>query len=742
MLRFVAVALVLAALGVVILLVAGSGVLGDHEEPGSVAAQPIPADVVAVRSRIQRAAADARDIRSQKQILFGDLHVHTTFSLDAFFLSLPALAGEGAHPPADACDFARYCSALDFWSINDHAEGLTPRHWSETIDSIQQCNAVAGDPNNPDVVAFLGWEWTQVGTTPEDHYGHKNVIMRGIERSEVPTRPIAASGVTTRAMGAVGSLRRGFMAMLGGEPRYHDFALFLKERADRTACATGVAERDLPEDCFEAVETPGELFRRLDEWGLDSIVIPHGTSWGFYTPPGSRWDKQLSPDQHDPDRQTLLEIYSGHGNSEEYRDYRAVQFDEAGDASCPEPSPGYLPTCWRAGEIIRERCGAAGESAAECDARAATARENAVAAGVQAFLTVPGAEASEWLDAGQCSDCFQPSFNHRPGGAAQYIMALRRFDAAGALQRFEFGFMASSDNHTARPGTGYKERNRREMTEAAGPVSAEAARFIVAPSPEPRAESVAYGDRELPAVAFAALETERGGSFLVTGGLIAAHASGRDRDSIWRALDRREVYGTSGPRILLWFDLMNDPDRPDGVLPMGGSTRMSGVPEFRIRATGSLEQQPGCPDTIAGALSAERIHHLCRGECYNPGDERRLITRIEVVRIRPQIHPDEPIAPLIEDPWRVIPCAPDPTGCTVTVTDPEFPIAGRDALYYVRAIEEPDLAINADGLRCTRDADGRCIESNPCYGDYRTPYEDDCLAESEARAWSSPVFVG
>jgi hypothetical protein len=321
------------------------------------------------------------------------------------------------------------------------------------------------------------------------------------------------------------------------------------------------------------------------------------------------------------------------------------------------------------------------------------------------------------------------------------MMALRSFDEPGAPKRFQFGFMASSDNHTARPGTGYKEVDRREMTEAAGAASAEALGAFGRQQLEPRPESQRYDASRLPAIAFNALESERQSSFFLTGGLIAAHSRGRDRDAIWEAFDRREVYGTSGPRILLWFDLLNDPAAVTGVLPMGGEARMATAPEFRVRAVGSFEQEPGCPDYTIESLSPERIHHLCRGECYNPGDERRLITRIEVVRILPQNRPDEPIAPLIEDPWRVIPCAPDPAGCTVTFSDPDFAKAHRDALYYVRAIEEPSLAVNADNLRCTRDAEGRCVEVNPCWGDYRVPYEDDCLAQTEERAWSSPVFI-
>ena len=47
-------------------------------------------------------------------------------------------------------------------------------------------------------------------------------------------------------------------------------------------------------------------------------MVTHGTTWGYYTPATSDWMKQLV-DCQDDESQFLFEIYSGHGNSEEYQ---------------------------------------------------------------------------------------------------------------------------------------------------------------------------------------------------------------------------------------------------------------------------------------------------------------------------------------------------------------------------------------------------------------------------------------
>ncbi|VAV87209.1 FIG00764702: hypothetical protein [hydrothermal vent metagenome] len=713
---------------------------GVHRDAGKIQGQMIPAQVIANRQARQNKSALDVGQQDPKQIMFGDVHVHTTFSTDAFMWSLPIFGGEGSHPMADACDFARYCSAIDFWSINDHAEASTPARWLETKQSIRQCNARAGDPANPDIVAFMGFEWSQVGRLPSEHYGHKNVIFKGLDDKDIAARPIAAAGAATATIrGSATQLDwRIPLADFPNRQNYFDFRKFAAEIRAVPDCDPSMASSELPDTCYEQAVGPGELVTRLNSQNLEYLLVPHGTTWGFYTPPGTTFDKQLSPKMH-PEKQTLIEIMSGHGNAEEYRSWKSIENlnEKAATASCPVPSANYLPSCWQAGEIIRARCLAADETPKTCEIRAISTRARYASLGVAGHTVISGQEATEWLDAGQCQDCFLPTFNTRPGVSVQYGLAISNFEnGPDDPTRFNWGFVAASDNHRARPGTGYKAYERKVNTEASGPKN-ENWRNKMLPRSEKLATAVPVTRQDVwDNPGFHLLELERQASFFTTGGLTAVHSNGRSRGALWDAMQRRETYATSGPRILLWFDLLS----PDGsVSPMGSSVQMAQNPTFRVRATGAFKQKPGCPDFASNGLPAERLGKLCRGECYNPSDERLKITRIEVVKITPQMLQDEPVQNLIHDTWKSFDCDDQGTGCSIEFTDPEYANGGRDSLYYVRAIQQATPTINGANLRCIFDKTGKCVAVNPCYGDARTPKTDNCLADVENRAWSSPI---
>lgn len=295
------------------------GLLGSSlESPPPNAARAPPA-WSEQRIRAQREAALEVGEVEADQILFGDLHVHTTYSGDAFLWSLPLMQGEGAHPPADACDFARFCSGLDFWALTDHAESLSPERWRASAEAIRSCQSVSGPSEAPDLLSFLGWEWTQVGLTPERHYGHRNVVLRHIDASRVPPGPVAATGQSLDLFqnADLGVLRL-LLPLLDFPNRqaYSDLDVYLRETAGIRTCRP---DEEPTSDCLALASTPRQLFERLDAWGLEALAIPHGTAWGATTPPGASWDAQLEAGQHDPRRQPLLEIHSGHGNSEEFR---------------------------------------------------------------------------------------------------------------------------------------------------------------------------------------------------------------------------------------------------------------------------------------------------------------------------------------------------------------------------------------------------------------------------------------
>ena len=639
----------------------------------------------------------------EKQIFFGDLHVHTTFSQDAFLFSLPMLQGEGAHPPSDACNFARFCSSLDFFSITDHAEGMTQRMWEDSVKSIRNCDAVS-DESKKDLIVFAGWEWTQMGTSPENHYGHKNVILKDLDN--IPRVPIGAG--LTGLDELIENDLTPFLPLIADFPPEQidfDFLKFRDESYSIPFCDEGNSES---KECKDRALTPRELFNKIDELGLEALVIPHGTTWGIHSPPNSKLSSQLFNENHDPDKQRLIEVYSGHGNSEIYKNFLHTQETNKEEFTCPLPTNNFEPCCWRAGEIVNQQC--IDETGKACEDKAEKVRNEFAsnASSLFRFSLVEGATQEDWKQCGQLQDSFLPAYTYRPKMSAQAALA-SQVNTENVVNSFKLGLIGSTDNHKARAGAGYKEFARKAMGDSWG--AKDNLTWILPP--------------------------ERGASFYSTGGLVAVHAGNLDREEIYGSLYKREVYATSGERILLWFNLKKDNE----IIPMGSETSFSRIPVFEVKAVGSYKQMPGCPDYVTNTMSKDEISRLCLNECYNPSNERNKIDRIEIVKITPT----EKLYALedaIQDPWQVFECEDDGEGCSISFEDADYTEEKVSSLYYVRAIQEETLAVGGDPLRCELNSQGECIKINPCYasGPDFNP-NDDCLAPIGERAWSSPIFL-
>ncbi len=215
----------------------------------------------------------------------------------------------------------------------------------------------------------------------------------------------------------------------------------------------------------------------------------------------------------------------------------------------------------------------------------------------------------------------------------------------------------------------------------------------------------------------------RAGPVFSPGGLAAIWAEENSRESLFAAMKRREVYGTSGPRIVarlfggwnLELDLCGDTAAIDRAyaegVPMGGDLppASSDRPKFFVLAAKDpgTPNQPGTPlqriQIVKGWVERGRARERVFDVAGDPDNGARVAAD----------------------------CALSGEGfdslCAVW-SDPEFD-PYDDAFYYARVVENPSCRWSA--LQCNRAGPDADLEScaNP-----------DLVRVVQERAWTSPIW--
>jgi hypothetical protein len=226
------------------------------------------------------------------------------------------------------------------------------------------------------------------------------------------------------------------------------------------------------------------------------------------------------------------------------------------------------------------------------------------------------------------------------------------------------------------------------------------------------------------------LEARRtGGMATNPGGLIGVWAEENTRDAIFDAMKRREVFGTSGPRMKVRFHggwgfdagLCDDPDRlrraDEGGVAMGSDLPPPGAPasggdspSFLVMAQADpgVQSAPGIPlqriQVIKGWVGADGDHHQ---RVYDVAGRADNGARVDLATCEPMGEGHHDLCAV----WK----------------DPDFDRAQR-AVYYMRAVENPTC----------RYSQHVCIALDPEARPEACAHENYPRTIQE-RAWSSPI---
>ena len=613
--------------------------------------------------------APCGDYRTERQLFFGDTHIHTAYSLDA--------AIQGArNKPADAYRFARgekiglqpydregrplrelqLRRPLDFAAVTDHAEALG----EATI-----CRS-------PGAAGYHHWQCYLLRWMPKVAL---MVLMGQISAQDGENLSLCGKGKERCLQQAARSWDDIVSAAYAAYDRSSEcrFSTFIGYEWTASREADNLHRNVLfrndnlgslpqPPPSSLQLRNPADLIEALDrecyqQPGCDVISIPHNSnlSSGQMFPlgdgsakPGTErlvWDPEAASRR--ARIEPLLEVMQHKGDSE----------------------------CWYGPGVEDELC---------------------------AFEKLP-------------FDNFAGSFYRKlaklptpmTGFARRVLLAGLQYEDEIGVNPWRLGLIAATDTHLGVPGA-VSEEDYMGHGGAGKPATA---------SSEPRLpDTLEYNP----------------------GGLAGVWAEENSRDSLFNAMRRREVFGTSGPRISLRFfggwnysqSLCNSSNVARrayaGGTPMGGTMDPKpawnrGGPEFvalAVRDAGT-EGRPGALlqrlQIVKGWLDAggelrQRVYDVAgsldngasveRSSCRRYGDGHDRL-------------------------------------CTVW-SDPDYS-EGQRAFYYARAVENPSCrwsayVCNANGVDCSRpDTVDEAFEAC-CASNHRWRIQE--------RAWSSPIWLG
>lgn len=263
------------AAGALVAVVAGGAALASGEASKSeakVTAKPAPA--TAHKARMMASAAQhLPGYNPERNAYFGDLHVHTKLSFDAYIFNVRATPEDAYRfakgetiPHASGMNVRLSGAPLDFVAVTDH---------SEYIGAMEEAN----DPSSP--ISKLPIVQGLFSKDPKEIQAAFTRMVEGNEHGTLP-KEFSERRIVSRAWSEIqqAAARNYVPGRFTTFVGYEYTSAPGNRNLHRNVIFRGAKTPDLPYSAL-ASSDPENLWKTMDEWrgrGIDALAIPHNSN--------------------------------------------------------------------------------------------------------------------------------------------------------------------------------------------------------------------------------------------------------------------------------------------------------------------------------------------------------------------------------------------------------------------------------------------------------------------------------